>query len=226
MTHLSIGVIIYLEGLSGRHPKGARSIGIGHPRSGDRCTKTLPYHLDPLWVAEQSLQRPRQGVAHTSQSISATPWRGRDCLLCPVHGSSGLRPLTRGYGAGTHKGCFVHHSSLLDEYDPLHAYTAAGGCFAPHSSLLDEWLRCLSNASPPGDAPGMTHLSIGVIIYLEGLSGRHPKGARSIGIGHPRSGDRCTEPHLPLDPLWVAEQSLQRPCQGVAHTSQSISATP
>ena len=29
--------------------------------------------LDPLWVAEQSLQRPRQGVAHTSQSISATP---------------------------------------------------------------------------------------------------------------------------------------------------------
>ena len=89
-----------------RHPKGARSIGIGHPRSGDRCTKTLPYLLDPLWVAEQSLQRPRQGVAHTSQSISATPWRGRDCLLCPVHGSSGLRPSTRGYGAGTRKGCF------------------------------------------------------------------------------------------------------------------------
>ena len=53
MTHLSIGVIIYLEGLSVRHPKGARSIGIGHPRSGDRCTKTLPYPLDPLWVAEQ-----------------------------------------------------------------------------------------------------------------------------------------------------------------------------
>ena len=60
---MSIGVIIYLEGLSVRHPKGARSIGIGHPRSGDRCTKTLPYPLDPLWVAEQSLQRPRQGVA-------------------------------------------------------------------------------------------------------------------------------------------------------------------
>ena len=33
--------------------------------------------LDPLWVAEQSLQRPRQGVALTSQAISATPWRGR-----------------------------------------------------------------------------------------------------------------------------------------------------
>ena len=77
VTHLSIGVIIYLEGLSERHPKGARSIGIGHPRSGDRCTKTLPYPLDPLWVAEQSLQRPRQGVALTSQAISATPWRGR-----------------------------------------------------------------------------------------------------------------------------------------------------
>ena len=68
LTHLSIGVIIYLEGLSVRHPKGARSIGIGHPRSGDRCTKTLPYPLDPLWVAEQSLQRPRQGVAPIRES--------------------------------------------------------------------------------------------------------------------------------------------------------------
>ena len=29
----------------------------------------------------------------------------RDCLRWLVHGSSGLRPLTRGYGAGTHKGC-------------------------------------------------------------------------------------------------------------------------
>ena len=62
VTHLSIGVIIYLEGLSVKHPKGARSIGIGHPRSGDRCTKPLPYPLDPLWVAEQSLQRHPSGV--------------------------------------------------------------------------------------------------------------------------------------------------------------------
>ncbi|WP_211204672.1 hypothetical protein, partial [Porphyromonas bennonis] len=45
--------------------------------SGDRCTKTLPYPLDPLWVAEQSLQRPRQGVALTRLAMSATPWRGR-----------------------------------------------------------------------------------------------------------------------------------------------------
>ena len=63
VTHLSIGVIIYHGCSSVRHPKGARSLGIGHPRSGDRCTKTLPYPLDPLWVAEQSLQRLRQGVA-------------------------------------------------------------------------------------------------------------------------------------------------------------------
>ena len=82
VTHLSIGVIIYLEGLSVRHPKGARSIGIGHPRSGDRCTKTLPYPLDPLWVAEQSLQRPRQGVALTSLAMSATPWRGHPDVIC------------------------------------------------------------------------------------------------------------------------------------------------
>ena len=31
----------------------SRSIGIGHPRSGDRCTETRPYILDPLWVAVQ-----------------------------------------------------------------------------------------------------------------------------------------------------------------------------
>ena len=29
------------------------SIGIGHPRIGDRCVETRSYSLDPLWVAEQ-----------------------------------------------------------------------------------------------------------------------------------------------------------------------------
>ena len=87
MTHLSIGVIIYLEGLSVRHPKGARSIGIGHPRSGDRCTKTLPYPLDPLWVAEQipPLRRPA---------------RGRGITRTIIHRSSALRASTDAYGAG------------------------------------------------------------------------------------------------------------------------------
>ena len=60
--------------------------------------------------------------------------------------------------------------------------------------------------------PGVTPLSTGVIIYLEGLSVRHPKGARSIGIGHPRSGDRCADTRLdPLDPLRVAEQKSPFP---------------
>ena len=71
-----------------RHPKGARSIGIGHPRSGDRCTETLPYPLDPLWVAEQCLQRPRQGVAPTSLAMSATP--GGVAIACFAR-STGLR---------------------------------------------------------------------------------------------------------------------------------------
>ena len=62
----------------------------------------------------------------------------RDCLLCPVHGSSGLRPSTRGYGASTRKGCSVPHSSLLDKYDPLHAYTAAGGAPFP---TLHYWMN-------------------------------------------------------------------------------------
>ena len=119
VTHLSIGVIIYLEGLSVRHPKGARSIGIGHPRSGDRCTKALPYPLDPLWVAEQSLQRPRQGVAHTSQSISATPWRGRISLPgSSFPRSSALRASTRGLRNG-HPCRGASFPTLHDELDDL-----------------------------------------------------------------------------------------------------------
>ena len=37
-------------GASGRHPKGARSIGIGHPRSGDRClwSEPRPYPSTPI----------------------------------------------------------------------------------------------------------------------------------------------------------------------------------
>ena len=100
LTHLSIGVIICLEGLSVRHPKGARSIGIGHPRSCDRCTKTLPYPLDPLWVAEQSHQRPRQGVAHTSQSISATPSGVAGSLATPDPRVVGATPLDPGLKSG------------------------------------------------------------------------------------------------------------------------------
>ena len=56
--------------------------------------------------------RPRQGVALTSLAMSATPWRGRG-IAC-VARSTGLRgytPRPRGYGASTHKGCFVPHSS-------------------------------------------------------------------------------------------------------------------
>ena len=51
-----------------RHPKGARSIGIGHPRSGDRCTVTRPYPLDPLRVAEQKSSFP---VTHKGSRSNA-----------------------------------------------------------------------------------------------------------------------------------------------------------
>ena len=104
VTHLSIGVIIYLEGLSVRHPKGARSIGIGHPRSGDRCTKTLPYPLDPLWVAEQSLQRPRQGVAGV--------------LALPGPRVFGATPLDPGLKSG-HPSRGASFPTLHDELDDI-----------------------------------------------------------------------------------------------------------
>ena len=35
-------------GASGKHPKGARFIGIGHPRRGDRCTEPRPYPSTPI----------------------------------------------------------------------------------------------------------------------------------------------------------------------------------
>ena len=43
--------------------------------------------------------------------------------------------------------------------------------------------------------------------------GRSPScNSRSIGIGHPRSGDRCANTRLnPLDPLRVAEQKFPFP---------------
>ena len=80
-----------------RHPKGARSLGIGHPQSGDRCAETRPYPIDPLGSPSSPPQQPRQGVALTSQSISATHWRGHiSYLRHRFQGSTALRVSTRG----------------------------------------------------------------------------------------------------------------------------------
>ena len=82
VTHFSIRVVIYQGSSSGRHPKGARSIGIGHPRSGDRCTEPRPYTLDPLRVAEQK------------SSVPSTPPRCRtDCLTGKCDTLAGSRLL-------------------------------------------------------------------------------------------------------------------------------------
>ena len=69
------------------------------------------------------------------------------------------------------------------------------------------------------EMPMVTHLGIRVIIYQGGSSGRHPKGARSIGIGHPLRGDRCADTHFdPLDPMGSPSRNppFRRPCEGVA----------
>ena len=61
-----------------RHPMGARSIGIGHPRSGDRCANTRLNSLDPLRVAEQIFpyRRPLWASHSPGKLDSATPCRG------------------------------------------------------------------------------------------------------------------------------------------------------
>ncbi|WP_288965111.1 hypothetical protein, partial [uncultured Porphyromonas sp.] len=50
-------------------------------------------------------------VSHISVSQCDTLAGSRDSLRCLIHGSSGLRPSTGGYEAGTRKGCFISHSS-------------------------------------------------------------------------------------------------------------------
>ena len=84
---LCIGVIIYHGGSSVRHPKGARSIGIGHPRSGDRCTETF---FTPSTPCGSPSRNP----------LSRRPARGRGLMRSLIHRSSALRASTDAYGTG------------------------------------------------------------------------------------------------------------------------------
>ena len=56
-------------------PAGARSIGIGHPRSGDRCVATHPTPDDPLRVAEQG-GKERTSLGESSEYPIDTYARG------------------------------------------------------------------------------------------------------------------------------------------------------
>ncbi len=84
----------------GQHPQrraplaGARSIGIGHPRSGDRCTAPIPFPLDPDRASpdrEPPSRRPARGrgllgMAYTSvfgtACLDRCLWSGHPCG-CP-----------------------------------------------------------------------------------------------------------------------------------------------
>ena len=100
LTQLSTGVIIYLEGLSVRHPKGARSIGIGHPRSGDRCTKTLPYPSTPCGSPSRAFSDPAR-VSHIPVSQSVRHPNGvAGSLAMPDPRVVGATPLDPGLKSG------------------------------------------------------------------------------------------------------------------------------
>ena len=69
------------------HPdRGARSIGIGHPRSGDRCTEPQPTLSTPCGSSSRHLQCRR-------------PAKGRGMMCTLIHRSSALRASTDAYGA-------------------------------------------------------------------------------------------------------------------------------
>ena len=162
-THMSNGVIIYQGGLSVRHPKGARSIGIGHPRSGDRCTETLPYPLDPLRVAEQKSSFPATHKGSRPNAYAYTSVIGTSCLdRCIWNGHPcGCRYAVRAYYIWAERPT----RPMVPPQESCDKLTADRG------DAYEHW----GNHIPGGS------------------SVRHPKGARSIGIGHPRSGDRCTK---------------------------------
>ena len=110
---------ILKRSLSVRHPKGARSIGMGHPRSGDRCTETRPYPRDPLRVAEQKSPLPTipQGCRTYQSGNECDALAGsQDCMCCLVHRSRGAAPRPVATKRAPRQGCFIPHSSLLDEW--------------------------------------------------------------------------------------------------------------
>ena len=161
MTHLSIKVIIYQGGSSLRHPKGARSIGIGHPRSGDRCTEPRPYTLDPLRVAEQKSSFPSPPPrCRTYQGV-------RQCVRHPggVEGSFGM------------PGPRVFAASPLDPW--LNTVHPCRGASFPtlHNELMDFCATQMRHPwTPVPVTPGVTHMSIRVIAYRRGFIREAPEG--------------------------------------------------
>ena len=84
-------------GSSVRHPKGARSIGIGHRFADDRCTETRSYPLDPLRVAEQksSFSATRKGSrsnAYAYTSVAVQSRRLIPPLMLPPTDPAGAKP--------------------------------------------------------------------------------------------------------------------------------------
>ena len=67
---------------------GARSIGIGHPQSGDRCTAPIPFPLDPDRASPG-----REPPSRRPQGVEAY-W------VWLIHRSSALRASTDAYRAG------------------------------------------------------------------------------------------------------------------------------
>ena len=79
-----------------RHHNGGAGSREGYPLHSHRSSRDSG---EDLWEG-QCLDLDPARVSH----FSATP-RGRGCMRRLIHGSSGLRPSTCGYEAGTHKGC-------------------------------------------------------------------------------------------------------------------------
>ena len=108
-TVLSDGAMPYRTSRTGRTSAVPNRTGRRSLRGSYGSRQGSPLHShrssrdsgDDLW-ADRPLDLDPARASHTRGELdSATPWRGRDCLLCPVHGSSGLRPSTCGNGAGT-----------------------------------------------------------------------------------------------------------------------------
>ena len=88
---MSIGVIIYLEGLSVRHPKGARSIGTA-PSAPSDLTDQAPRSSDPSDLSDMSDRASPCPIRQCARRRGGTPW-GASFLAT---GRRGVAPTTRG----------------------------------------------------------------------------------------------------------------------------------
>ena len=177
---------------------GARSIGIGHPRSGDRCTTPHPAPLDParaspsshhpslhpargaFFVARVSEGRSPDDPGYATDPISPRPRQG-SVVMALVRGSDTL--------SGSHS---IRHIAANPGSSALRASTTGLCRSDPYRGPL------------PGSLLGMAYTSVSGTSCLD----------RCLWNGHPSDSRRLLQIYhtrLGILSLWVSSDPDQPP---------------